>query len=128
MDYKSSSPPAYLSPLTASTRQRRTFHPDVPTDVDADIEEALLHLNDPNWDIHAHGRSSFSDTSSLSGQSFELEHKHKFASDVHVGHSIGTGPSEFDTESRADSAYENRSTTSSRLRMRSADAFDEYEE
>ena len=102
--------------------------PDVPTDVDADIEEALLHLNDPNWDIHDHGRSSFSDTSSLSGQSFELEHKHKFASDVQIGHSIGTGPSEFDTESRADSAYENRSTTSSRLRMRSADAFDEYEE
>ena len=126
-DFFATAPPSeYLPSLAASTPRRRTHHPDVPTDVDAAEQEALLHFNDLNWDVHGHG--SGSDTSSLSGQSFELEHKHQFSPDVKYGHSIGTGPSEFDTESRADSAYEHRSSASSRLRMRAADSYDEYEE
>ena len=106
---------------TLTLRERRT-NPDVPRDVEEDIREHLLHLNDPNWDF------GHSETSTLSGESVELEHKHNFPPDVHIGPSIGTAPSDFDTESRADSTYEPRSSASSRLRMRAADTCDEYEE
>lgn len=101
-------------PLGVPTLIHRRSQPDVPED----IEEAYAHLNDPNWDLHSIETTS----SPLSDQSFELEHKHKYASSINIGHSIGTGPSEFDTESRADSR-----TTESRLHLRSSDAF-EYEE
>lgn len=94
----------------AMNRQSR---PDVPEDV----EEALMHLNDPNWDL------SSNDTASLSDISFELEPKGgKYPSSIMIGHSIGTGPSDFDTESRADSR-----ASESRLHIRSADVYD-YEE
>ncbi|OCB84030.1 OPT oligopeptide transporter [Sanghuangporus baumii] len=98
-------------------RERRT-DPDVPRDVEEDIREHLLHLNDPNWDF------GHSDTSTLSGESVELEHKHTFPSDVHIGPSIGTAPSDFDTESRADSTLYGKSE--SPLNVRSE--FDDYEE
>ncbi|KAI5123225.1 hypothetical protein M0805_001314 [Coniferiporia weirii] len=111
MDQKSVSP-AYLPTLT-----RRRVRPDVPEDVD--VQEALLHLNDPNWELGS------SEVSSLSGDSFELDHKHKFASDVHIGPSLGS-PTDYDSESRADSTYE-RSTTDSRMHFRSSDTF-EYED
>lgn len=123
-DFFATAPDAeYLPSVAASTPRRRTYHPDVPTDVDAAEQEALLHFNDLNWDVHGH--SSGSDTSSLSDQSFELEHKHQLPPDVKFRHSDS---SEFDTESRADSAYVPRSSASSRLRMRAADSYDEYEE
>ena len=93
---------------------RRRVNPDVPEDVE--VEEALLHLNDPNWDC------SSAEITPLSDDSFELDHKHKYASSIDIGPSIGTAPSDFDTESRADSR-----STNSRLQMRSTDAF-EYEE
>ncbi|KAH8113799.1 OPT oligopeptide transporter [Phellopilus nigrolimitatus] len=112
---ESKSAPVFALP----TLTRRRVDPDVPEDVDTDIQEALLHLNDPNWDFGP------SDRSSLSGESFELDHKHKYASDVDIGPSIGTAPSDFDTESRVDSAYER--TSDSRLHMRSTDTF-EYED
>ncbi|EJC97675.1 OPT oligopeptide transporter [Fomitiporia mediterranea MF3/22] len=116
MDQKSA--PAYVPTLTFT---RRRTAPDVPSDVDdEEVKEHLLHLNDPNWDF-----SGASDVTSLSGESFELDHKHKFASDVHIGPSIGTEPSDFDTESRADSMYR---SSESRLHMRSSDAFDDYED
>lgn len=102
---------------TLTLRERRT-NPDVPRDVEEDIREHLLHLNDPNWDF------GHSETSTLSGESVELEHKHNFPPDVHIGPSIGTAPSDFDTESRVDSTLYGKSE--SPLKGRSE--FDDYEE
>ena len=106
-------------PYSPHSLYHRRANPDVPEDVDTDVKEALLHLNDPNWDFGS------SETSSLSGDSFELDHKHKYADDVHIGPSLG--PSEFDTESRTDStsAYGGKSD---RMHLRSSEVFDEYEE
>ena len=104
-----------LSTPTSSLVHRRSM-PDVPEDIEA--QEALLHLNDPNWDLHS------SETISLSDASFELDHKHRYPDSIHIGPSIGTAPSDFDTESRADSRI---ADSEARLHIRSSDAF-EYEE
>lgn len=104
-----------LSTPTSSLVHRRSM-PDVPEDIE--VHEALLHLNDPNWDLHS------VETVSLSDASFELEHKHRYPDSINIGPSIGTAPSDFDTESRADSRM---AESEARLHIRSSDAF-EYEE
>ena len=86
----------------ASSARRRASHPDVPEDV----EEALLHLNDPNWDTYSYSSATLSEVS------FELEHKghlheqhrhHRYPSSVNIGPSLGS-PSEFtETVSRVES-------------------------
>lgn len=100
-----------MNSFTATAR-RRASHPDVPEDV----EEALLHLNDPNWDTESYT------TATLSEVSFELEHKHKYASSVDVGPSLGS-PTDFDSASRVDSRG-----SEAKLRMQSSEQFDDYEE
>ena len=95
---------------------RRRADPDVPEDV----EDALAHLNDPNWD------SRSTDIATLSDCTFELEHKDvhgRYSSSVDMKPSLAASPSDYDTESRADSA----SQTDSRVQMRSTEMFD-YEE
>jgi hypothetical protein len=97
----------------AAAARRRASHPDVPEDV----EEALLHLNDPNWDAASYSSATLSEVS------FELEHKHKYASSVNIGPSLGS-PSDFDTASRVDS----RGGSEAKLHMQSSEQFDDYEE
>lgn len=106
------------TPFHIPTLTHRRVQPDVPEDVDYEAQEALAHLNDPNWDLGS------SEVSTLSGRSFELDHKLKYASDVNIEPSLGS-PTDYDTESRADSMYERSSN--SRLHIRSSDSF-EYEE
>ena len=101
---------------------RRRSNPDVPEDVV--VQQALLHLNDPNYDLNS------IDTYSDRG-SFELDDKQMHLSQHHpshygghmsTGHSITDAPSDFDIESRAESR-----SVDSRMHIRSTDAF-EYEE
>lgn len=97
-------------PSIPSLRHRKSL-PDVPQDV----EIALLHLNDPNYDLDSIDTCSFSD------ESFELEDKKRYTGALSIGHSIGTGPSEYDTESRVDSRAD------SRMKIRSTETL-EYDE
>ncbi len=88
-----------------SLRQRKAL-PDVPQDV------ALLHLNDPNYDFETY------ETSTISDDSFELGEKRRYTGALSIGHSVGTGTSDFDAESQAESR------TDSRMHIRSTEAFD----
>ncbi|TDL28758.1 OPT oligopeptide transporter [Rickenella mellea] len=92
-----------------SLRQRKAL-PDVPQDV------ALLHLNDPNYDFETY------ETSTISDDSFELGEKRRFTGALSIGHSVGTGTSDFDAESQAESR------TDSRMHIRSTEAFDYADE
>ena len=107
-----------FTPTTTLTLRPRRHDPDVPRDVEDDIREHLLHLNDPNWDFNG------SETSTLSGDTVALEHRHRYPDDVHIGPSIGTAPSDIDTESRADSMY---GKSEARLKSRS-EIYDDHEE
>lgn len=91
----------------------RRSNPDVPEDI---VKVALLHLNDPNYDLSSLDSDSTRD-------SFEMDDKHHhYGGHLSTGHSIGTSPSDYDTESRADTR-----SVDSRMHIRSTDAF-EYEE
>lgn len=39
------------TPFHIPTLTHRRVQPDVPEDVDYEAQEALAHLNDPNWDL-----------------------------------------------------------------------------
>ncbi len=94
--------------IPSLTLLRHRSSPDVPSDIDDD------HFNDPNWDYESVAAST-----PLSADSFELDHKHKYASSINIGQSIGTSPSEYDTESQADSRSE------ARLNIRSSEIYEE---
>lgn len=91
-----------------SLRVRQRYDPDVPEDVAV----ALLHLNDPNWDLHGHD-----DTSSFETDSFEMDEKTPKYSGTFDHRSFKTKSSDYDKESQ----------TGSRLRFQSAEVVD-YEE
>ena len=109
MESKEAVPDYSVPPL----RQR---HGRLRADVPEDVAVALLHLNDPNWDLNG------SDAASFETSSFVYDDDHsgpppKFSSSLDTSRFSKGGLSGYDTESQ----------TTSKLRFQSAEAV-EYEE
>lgn len=91
-----------------SLRIRQRYDPDVPEDVVV----ALLHLNDPNWDLRGQD-----DASSFETDSFESDEKAPEYSGSFDHRSFRTRSSDYDKDSQI----------GSKLRLHSAEVVD-YEE
>lgn len=95
---------------------RQRHHGRLHADVPEDVAVALLHLNDPNWDLDGSDAASF-ETSSFVFDDERSGPPPKFSSSFDMPRVSKGGSSEYDTESQ----------TTSKLRFQSTEAV-EYEE